>query len=101
MGLVVATHCAALHVVSTAGGGGVGFGAWHPRRQHPSRLWGLSDGENEGTGSLVTYSQPPPVSPVLPPWLFLGPPRRSSCHHFFYLLFLRNSRLSTPSLSAI
>lgn len=49
---------------------------------------GTLEGENEALDLSLLTPQPPPVSPLLLLWLFLGPPRLYfSCHHFVISFF--------------
>lgn len=70
MELVIATRCAAPHMVSAAGWGGMGMGAWHLHLQHPDVLTcGSGDSQREKLKA---------------PQCLLGScPCPYSCHHGF------------------
>ena len=110
MGLAVATHCAALHMVSAAGWGGMGVGAWHLRLQHPDVLTcGSGDSQREEMKApqcLLSYSSAPArvPTPAIMASLGLSQPFLQIlplCHLHTHFLIFGNSRLSPPPLSAI
>lgn len=70
MELVIATRCAAPHMVSAAGWGGMGMGAWHLHLQHPDVLTcGSGDSQREKL--------------KVPQCLLGSCPCPYSCHHGF------------------